>query len=400
MRILIADKLSESCIARLKEDGHDVWNQPELKGETLSHALADSRPNILVVRSTKVQSEAMDSAPELELIVRAGAGYDNIDVKNASARGIFVANCPGKNADAVAELTLGLMLALDRSIPDNVIDARAGNWKKTTYGNAAGIKGRTLGIVGLGNIGRAVVRRAQSFEMRIIAWSRSLTDEGAISLGVEREESPVEVARNSDIVTLHVAATADTESLADSAFFDAMKPGTFFINTTRHSVVDEQAMIKAIDEKGIRVALDVFSNEPSVKEGPFSHPLASRPDVYITHHIGASTLQAQEAIADEAVRVILKYAETNSVENCINIATQTAAVHQLMIRHVDRVGVLASILNEISDVGWNVQEMENFIFADAPAACAIIRFHGEVKRDVIERIQTNSDVLTVSVIDL
>jgi len=400
MRILIADKLSETCLARLEEDGHEVFNQPELNAESLSLALAESRPNVLVVRSTKVQSAAMEMAPELELIVRAGAGYDNIDVKSASARGIFVANCPGKNADAVAELTLGLILALDRSIPDNVIDARAGNWKKTLYGNAAGIKGRTLGVVGLGNIGRAVVMRALSFGLHIIAWSRSLTEEGAKALGVERADSPIDVARASDIITLHVAATADTTSLANSAFFDAMKPGAFFINSTRHSVVDERAMIKAIDEKGIRVALDVFSDEPTAKEGPFSHALATRSDVYITHHIGASTQQAQEAIADEAVRVILKYADTNSVDNCVNIAVQTAAVHQLMIRHIDRVGVLASILNEISDVGWNVQEMENLIFADAPAACAIIRFHGEVKRDVIERIQTNSDILAVSIIDL
>ncbi len=400
MRILIADKLSESCLLRLKEAGHDVLNQPELKAETLPHALAESRPNILVVRSTNVQSQAMDAAPELELIVRAGAGYDNIELKNASVRGIFVANCPGKNADAVAELTVGLMLALDRSIPDNVIDARAGNLKKKTYGNAAGIKGRTLGVVGLGNIGRAVVQRARSFGMRIIAWSRSLTDEEAGSLGVERADSPVDVASRSDIVTLHIAATADTTLLADSAFFDAMKPGALFINTTRHSVVDESAMMKAMNEKGIRVALDVFSDEPFAREGPFSHPLASRSDVYITHHIGASTMQAQEAIADEAVRVILTYAETNSVENCVNMAAQTVAVHQIMIRHVDRVGVLASILNEMSDGGWNVQEMENLIFSDAPAACAIIRFDGEIKSEVIERIQAISEVLAVSLIDL
>lgn len=400
MRILIADKLSESCLERLKDEGHEVLNRPELKDKSLSEALTTHQPHVLVVRSTKIQADVFDAAGHLELIVRAGAGYDNVDVKSASAKGIFVANCPGKNADAVAELTMALMLALDRSIPDNVIDAREGNWNKNLYGKAAGLKGRTLGVVGLGNIGKGVVSRAKSFGMNVVAWSRSLTADGAKALGVTRAESPTDVASQSDIVSLHVAASTDTELLAGSAFFNAMNPGAFFINTTRHSVVDEHAMMNAMDEKGIRVALDVFSDEPAGKTGSFSHPLAVHGNAYLTHHIGASTQQAQEAIADEAVRVILKYAQTNEVENCVNIAVQTSAVHQLMIRHIDRVGVLASVLNEISDVGWNVQEMENFIFSGAPAACAIIRFYGTVNEEVIERIQANSDVLAVSLIDL
>jgi len=400
MRILLADKLSESCVGLLEQDGHEVFVRPELKGDHLTEALGELDPNVLVVRSTKVPAAAMSGARSLELIVRAGAGTDNIDVAAASGRGIFVANCPGKNAAAVAELAIGLMLSLDRSIPENVQDAREGRWNKARYGKAVGLKGRTLGVIGLGNIGTEVVSRALALEMDVVAWSRSLTDEAAEDLGITRLGSPGEIAATSDVVSIHVAGSEETEHLANEAFFAAMKPGAFFINTARSSVVDEAAMERAIDEKGIRVALDVFSNEPAVKEGTLEHPLASRPGVYITHHIGASTAQAQEEIAEEAVRVITTYADSNVVENCINISRMTHAGHQITVRHLDRVGVLAFVLNEMSKAGWNVQEMQNLIFADGDAACAVIRFDGAPDPAVVERIQANSDILAVTLIDL
>ncbi|GIV61274.1 MAG: hypothetical protein KatS3mg044_0140 [Rhodothermaceae bacterium] len=400
MKVLLADKLSPACVDALTAAGHTVVNDPSLKGEALVEALRTEQPEVLVVRSTKVPAEAMDADPRLELIVRAGAGYDTIDVEAASARGIFVANCPGKNAAAVAELTLGLILALDRSIPDNVLDARNGVWNKAKYGKAAGVKGRTLGVIGTGNIGQEVIRRARAFDMNVIAWSRSLTDEKAAALGVRRMASPLDVAREADIVTLHVAATPETKHLADAAFFEAMKPGAFFINTTRSSVVDEEALRKALDEKGIRAGLDVMSNEPAVKEGTFSHPLAGHPNVYMTHHIGASTEQAQEAIAQEAVRVVNTYAETGEVPNCVNIADHSPATHQLTVRHLDKVGVLAAVLDEMRKAGWNVQEMQNLVFAGARAACAYITFDGEPNEATVERIAAHPDVLAVSLIAL
>jgi len=400
MKILLADKLSARALGALAEAGHVVVNEPSLKGETLVEALRAETPEVLVVRSTKVPAEAMDADPKLELIVRAGAGYDTIDIDGASERGIFVSNCPGKNAAAVAELTMGLILALDRSIPDNVIDAREGRWNKAKYSKAAGVKGRTLGVIGTGNIGRAVIRRAQSFGMNVIAWSRSLTDEQAAALGVTRMERPLDVAANADVVTLHVAATPETRGLAGKAFFEAMKPGAFFINTTRSSVVDEEALRWAMDEEGIRAALDVISNEPAYKEGAFTHPLAYHPNLYLTHHIGASTRQAQDAIADEAVRVVNTYAETGEAPNCVNLAGRTPATHQLTVRHRDKVGVLAAVLDEMRKAGWNVQKMQNLIFAGAKAACAYISFAGAPNEETVHRIESHPDVLAVTLIDL
>lgn len=400
MNILVADNVAAAGIDQLKDAGHTVTEKPKLSGEELAEALREAQPQVLVVRSTKVSGEAMDESSGLELIVRAGAGYDTIDVEGASRRGVFVANCPGKNSVAVAELTIGLALALDRQIADNVIDARQGRWNKAAYAQADGLKGKTLGIIGMGNIGESVAERARAFDVEVIAWSRSLTEEKASQLGVSHRADPQAVAREADIVTLHVASTPDTENLADRAFFEAMQEGAFFINTTRGAVVDEEALRWALDEKDLRAGLDVVSGEPSEKEADFAHPLAEHPRVYLTHHIGASTQQAQDATAEEAARVILTYDETGAVPNCVNLAAQTPATHQLTVRHRDKVGVLAGVLDEIRKADWNIQEMDNLIFEGAEAACANIRFDGEASDEAVERIQAQEDVLAVSVIRL
>src|SRR5690606_30073733 len=159
MTVLIADAFSEAGQQQLRDAGHHVVYEPKLKGGELTEALARHAPAVLVVRSTKVTEADLDASPELELIVRAGAGYDTIDVEGASRRGIFVANCPGKNAAAVAELAFGLILALDRRLPDNVQQARAGQWNKAAFSEAQGVKGRTLGLIGMGSIGQEMVTR-------------------------------------------------------------------------------------------------------------------------------------------------------------------------------------------------------------------------------------------------
>src|ERR687883_1187080 len=200
MRVLIADKFEQSGRDGLAAIGCEVSYQPDLKDETLVEAIRSSRPDVLVVRSTKV-TEAMLEAGALKLVVRAGAGYNTIDVAAASRRGIYVANCPGKNSVAVAELAFALMLALDRRIADNVIQLRAGQWNKKEFSKARGLLGRTLGLIGTGQIGQEVATRARAFGMRVVAWSRSLDEERATVLGVERLDRPVDVARESDVVS-------------------------------------------------------------------------------------------------------------------------------------------------------------------------------------------------------
>ncbi len=399
MHILIADKLPENSLSTLQEGGHQVSIELT-SGAALCAALARLQPQVLIVRSTKVTRDMLKAARALELIVRAGAGYDSIDVAAASERGIFVANCPGKNASAVAELTIGLMVAMDRLIPDNVAEARRNRWQKARFAKATGLRHRTLGIVGLGRIGSEVARVALTMGMQVVAWSRSLTEARAQALGVTRENTPLAVAALADIVTLHVAATPATRHLAGTDFFRAMKPGAFFINTTRGSIVDETALRRAIEEKGIRAAVDVFEGEPSYKTGELNWELARHDGIYLTHHIGASTQQAQEATASEAVRIIDCYARQGSVLNCVNVAVQTSATHLLTVRHLDRVGVLAAVFDVIRKSNLNVQEMENQIFIGEKAAVARIRVTGEPTPNLCQAIRSADHVLAAEIIKL
>ncbi len=387
-------------MASLSRAGHEVTVKP-LKGQDLQEAVVEAGAEVLIVRSTRVNRQLLDACSGLELIVRAGAGYDTIDVEYAAECGVFVANCPGKNASAVAELTVGLMLALDRHIADNVRDARTGTWNKARYAKARGLRGRTLAIIGFGSIGRAVAERARGLEMNLVVWSRSLTALRAESLGMTYAASPEAAAAVADIVTVHVAATANTHHLAGSALFAAMKPGASFINTSRGSVVDEQALMHAMDTKGIRAGLDVFEGEPAYKSGPLEVAIAGHPNVYLTHHIGASTAQAQEATAAEAVRIIEAYSREGRVPNCVNLAIQSAASHLLTVRHLDRVGVLAAVLDKVRQANGNVQEMENLVFAgDNGAACARIWLTGAAPELLLDSVRAVEHVLTASVTTL
>jgi len=396
LSILIADAFSDAARATLASAGHTVVYDPALAGDALTDALAAHDPAVLVVRSTKVADAHLAAGRSLELVVRAGAGVDTIDVAGASRRGVFVANCPGKNATAVAELAWGLILALDRRIPDNVATAREGRWAKGAFSKARGLRGRTLGLLGLGAIGREMVTRAHAFGMPVVAWSRSLTDEAAAELNVTRAASPLDVARAADVLSVHVAATPDTRGLVGADLLAALPDGAFLVNTSRADVVDEAAVADAIAARGLRYATDVPAGEPSGKEGAFEHPLAS--DGYVTHHIGASTDEATEAIGTEALRVILVYAATGRVENAVNLAEQSPATHLLTVRHLDRVGVLAGVLAEVREAGWNVQEMENLVFAGHEAACARIRFDGSPSDDALARINAVEHVIHATVI--
>jgi len=400
VRVLIANKFEESGQRGLREAGCEVFYQPDLKDDALVREAERLRPDVLIVRSTKV-SEAVLNAGALKLVVRAGAGYNTIDVAAASRRGIYVSNCPGKNSVAVAELAFGLILALDRRIADNVQSLREGNWNKAEYSKARGLFGRTLGLIGFGQIAREMVPRARAFGLPGIAWSRSLTPERAQEAGVEYRATPAEVAADADIVSIHVALNAQTRGLIDAAFFQAMRPGAYFINTSRAEVVDQQALARAVREKSVRAGLDVFADEPAGGTGDFSDPVTELNGVYGTHHIGASTEQAQEAIAAETVRIVRAFRETGKVPNVVNLARATTVTCALVVRHLDRPGVLASVLDRISESRINVQEMENIVFEGAEAAVARIHLESEPGAEVLEAIRaSNANVLEMNLIRL
>jgi D-3-phosphoglycerate dehydrogenase len=400
MLVLIADKFEQSGRDGLQAIGCEVSFQPDLKDDALVQAIAKHQPDVLVVRGTKV-SEPMLAAGPLKLIVRAGAGYNTIDVAAASRRGIYVSNCPGKNSIAVAELAFALILALDRRIADNVIALRAGQWNKKEFSKARGLFGRVLGLVGVGKIAQEMIPRARAFGMPVVAWSRSLTNEKAAELGVERMETPLDVARAADIVSVHVALKPDTRMLIGPDFFRSMREGAYFINTSRGEVVDQGALVEAIKSKGIRAGLDVFAIEPTSAVAEFTDPIAQEASVYGTHHIGASTDQAQEAIAAETVRIIQSFKETGQVPNVVNLAQRTPATHRLVVRHRDRPGVLAQVLDAIKAEQINVQEMENIVFEGAEAAVARINLDKAPSQATLDRLRgSNADIIELNVLEI
>ena len=396
MRALIADKFEQAGLDGLQSMGCDVHFDPDLTADTLPAAIIKHDPDVLIVRSTKVQAEAVKVARKLSLITRAGAGFDTIDVEAASAKGIFVANCPGKNSIAVAELTWALILCCDRRVPDQTADLRAGTWNKKEYSKSAGLCSRTLGIVGMGRIGREVARRGKAFGMRVIAWSRSLDEVKADELGVGYCANLVNLAKLSDVVSVHVAATGETKGLIGQKFCAALRPGAYLINTSRGSVVDEEALTRAIREKGVRAGLDVFSTEPGSSTGQVTDPIIQEPGVYGTHHIGASTAQAQLAIAAEVLRIIENYQKTGEVLNCVNRAASTSATNLLTVRHLNHPGVLAHIFYTLGQGGINVEEMQNTIYRGAKAACARIQLDQCPSAEQLSAIRANDDVMSVS----
>jgi D-3-phosphoglycerate dehydrogenase len=400
MRVLIADSFEKSGLEGFHAAGCETSYQPGLKDDALAREVERLRPDVLVVRSTKV-TEAILAASPLKLIVRAGAGYNTIDVAAASHRGIYVSNCPGKNSVAVAELAFALILALDRRIADNVISLREGRWNKQEYSKASGLYGRTLGLIGLGQIGREMIPRAKGFGMRITAWSRRLTESAAAELGIVYKASPLEVAADADVVSVHLALQAQTRGLLGAPFFDALRPGAYFINTSRAEIADQDALRHALRDKAIRAGLDVFAQEPSGGVGEFTDEIVKAGLVYGTHHIGASTDQAQEAIAAETVRIVRTFQESGQVPNVVNLAKATPAVCALVVRHLDRPGVLAGVLDAIGTAHINVQEMENIVFEGAQAAVARIHLETEPSAILLEQIRAaNSHILDLALIRL
>lgn len=400
MLVLIADKFEQSGRDGLRAIGCDISYQPDLKDGALVAAIRKDGPDVLVVRSTKV-TEPMFEAGPVKLVVRAGAGYNTIDVSAASRRGIYVSNCPGKNSIAVAELAFALILALDRRIADNVISLRRGEWNKKEFSRARGLFGRTLGLIGVGKIGQEMIPRARAFGMRVIAWSRSLTPERAKELGVEYKADLEDLAREADVVSVHLALKPETKGMIGAGVFAAMREGAYFINTARGDVVDQQALIQAMKTRGIRAGLDVFAAEPTSATGEFSDAIRDEASLYGTHHIGASTDQAQEAIAAETVRIILEFRETGKVPNVVNLARHTPATHRLVVRHQDRPGVLASVLDAIKAEHINVQEMENIVFEGAEAAVARINLDNAPANEMLARLRSeNADIIELDLLKL
>ena len=400
MRLLIADTLHPLGIEELRHLGVEVIYEPELDSDSLPDAVHNV--GILVVRSKRVTTKTIEASNQLNLIVRAGHGVGNIDVDAASERGIYVAACKGRNAVAVAELSMGLILSLDRRIPDAVNSIRDGKWEKGHFAEAGGLKGKRIGILGLGAVGREVLERARAFGMIPYAWSRGLTPARARELDVATAKSPVDLASKSDILTVHLAANERTRGIISRDVLEALPDGATFINAARSELVDYDALLSVAAKKGLRVGLDVYAEFPHVLTTKFAPPSFPSDVIwYGTPHIGSQTQEAKRAVAAETVRIVRGFLVEGTVPNAVNVRTAHSARYQIVVRHYDKIGALANALNVLKRHGINVEELKTNVFDHCSAACTRINVVARPTEQCLQEIGAFRDeVLHVQLVAL
>jgi len=387
MKILIADKMEAWGLDQLKGLADEVAYEPDLKGDELKKRLAEFDPDVITVRSTKLPKEIQAAGKSLCLIIRAGSGFDTIDTQAAAERDIRVCNCPGMNAVAVAELTMGLIIAFDRRIADNVIDLRDHKWKKKQYAKAGkGLKGQTIGIVGAGRIGAEVAKRALAFDMNVLYYhiGRQLT---LVDHPNAARAELDDLLRKSDIVSIHVPGGGGTSHLIDERRIGLMKNDAVLVNTSRAAVIDEKALAVALKEGKLRgAALDVYADEPAAESPTIDSPLCELPNVYGTHHIGASTAQAQLAVAEEVVRIVAHFKTTGEALHCVNMA-QPIANPVLIVQMTNQPGGLVHALGVLEEAGIHAVEMDQVVHDNGAAACAHIRLDKQPDEALVEKIR-------------
>jgi D-3-phosphoglycerate dehydrogenase / 2-oxoglutarate reductase len=339
MKIVVADDLPASALELLRaEPGWLVDARSGRPAAVLAGDLADA--DALLVRSaTKVDAALIAAAPRLRIVARAGTGVDNVDVAAASARGILVVNAPGANSISVAEHACALMLALARSVPAADHAMKGGKWEKKKFLGTE-LRGKTLGVAGLGRIGQEVALRARAFGMRLVAHDPFISKEIASGLGVELMTLD-EVCATADYLTLHLPSTPDTRHIFNDERFARCKPGIRLINTARGELIDQAALARAIDQGVVAGAgLDVFETEP-----PSDWSLAQLPQVIATPHIAASTEEAQELVGTETAATVRDFLRDGIVRNAVNFPSiQPEEMQRLQpwIRLADHLGAIAS----------------------------------------------------------
>lgn len=399
MRVLVADRLPERQLEKLDGRGHDVRYAPWLSAEDLAATIADTE--ILVVRSTQVTAEVIAAAEQLGLIIRAGAGTNTIDIDYASVRGIYVCNVPGKNAVAVAELTMGLILALDRQIPDNVAELRVDRWEKARFAKARGLKGRHLGIIGMGSIGIEVAIRGRAFGMKVLGLEKPDRPDETVDklseLGVRLYPDLGALLSECDVVSLHVPLTDQTRGMVDAEFLALMPDGSSLVNTSRSEIVIADDLLDAIDSKNMWAALDVFPDEPDSGAAVYTSALARHPRVYGTHHIGASTEQAQEAIAKQVVKIVDEYCD-GGVRSAVNLEERGTDTAVIGVRHQHGLGALGRVFAVLNEAGIHVEHMENHVLSGARAAGAGLHIRGDMTTAIRKEITDIEGILEVAVL--
>ncbi len=343
-RVLISDELSPAAVQIFKDRGVEVDYQPKLGRDKEAFLAAIPRYDGLAIRSaTKVTEKVIAAARHLKVVGRAGIGVDNVDVPAASRRGIIVMNTPFGNSITTAEHAIAMMLAVARQIPEANASTHAGRWEKSRFMGVE-ITGKTLGVIGAGNIGSIVCDRARGLRMKVVVYDPFLSEERADQLGVQKVELD-ELLRRSDFVTLHVPLTDQTRNILSRGALAGLKPGARVINCARGGLVDEEALAEALKEGRVAgAAFDVFAEEPAT-----ASPLFGLPGVVVTPHLGASTTEAQENVALQVAEQMADYLLTGAVSNALNMPSVTAEEARVMGPWIRLAGHLGNFVGQVTD---------------------------------------------------
>ncbi len=351
-KVLVSDTLSEAGLAVLRgASGVEVDYRPGLSEADLADAIRDA--DALVIRSgSKVTAKVIEASTRLRVIGRAGIGVDNVDVKAASRRGIIVMNTPTGNAVTTAEHALSLLFAIARKIPQATASMKAGKWDKKSF-EGRELSAKTLGVVGLGNIGRIVADRARGLGMRVIGYDPIVSAARATELGVELV-SLEELFLRADAITVHVPLTPDTKHLVDDAAIAKMKPGVLLVNAARGGIFDEAALVRGLDSGKLGgVALDVFPEEP-----PGLTDIVKHPKAVVTPHLGASTSEAQERVALEIAEQVVAYLESGTITNAVNVPPVPRELADVLGPYAGLARRLGLFLAQVEAVEPRVVEVE------------------------------------------
>ncbi|MCB1353543.1 MAG: phosphoglycerate dehydrogenase [Rhodobacteraceae bacterium] len=344
-KVLISDALSDAAVQIFKDRGVEVDFQPKLGKDAAKLAEIIGNYDGLAIRSaTKATAELIAKADNLKVIGRAGIGVDNVDIPAASAKGIVVMNTPFGNSITTAEHAIAMMFACARQIPAADASTRAGKWEKSKFMGVE-ITGKTLGLIGAGNIGSVVASRAIGLKMKVIAFDPFLSAEKAKSMGVERVEELDDLLARADFVTLHLPKTEKTANLLSAEKIARMKPGARLINCARGGLVDEVAVAEALKSGHLAgAAFDVFSVEPANE-----NVLFDAPNVICTPHLGASTTEAQENVALQVAEQMADYLVTGAISNALNAPSVTAEEAPVLKPWVDLAGMLGSFAGQVTE---------------------------------------------------
>ena len=343
-KVLVSDKLSETAVQIFRDRGIDVTFEPDLGKDKLALLKAIPEFDGLAIRSaTKVTEKILANAKNLKVIGRAGIGVDNVDIPAASKRGVIVMNTPFGNSITTAEHAIALMLAVARQIPEANTSTHAGKWEKSRFMGVE-VTGKTLGIIGAGNIGSIVAERALGLRMKVIAYDPFLSEERADKLGVTKVELD-ELLEKSDFITFHVPLTDKTRNILSAEAIARLKPGVCIVNCARGGLVDEEALAEALKSGHVAgAAFDVFAKEPATNS-----PLFGLPNVVVTPHLGAATREAQENVAVQVAEQMSDYLLTGAVSNALNMPSVTAEEAKVMGPWLKLAGHLGAFVGQLTD---------------------------------------------------